>query len=388
MRASVARLMSDSLFMPLRVGNLQLRNRMALAPLTRHRSTLEGVPTDLNVEYYRQRAGAGLLITEGVYPSEMGKGYLFTPGLVSPAQAAGWRRVTDAVHREGGAIFCQLMHAGRLSDPLILPGNVEPVGASAVQPDPTARHYTINCPRPKRPYPQPRALTHSDVLNVIEEYRRAAVLAREVGFDGVEIHAASGYLPMQFLSTNTNLRTDEFGGSVEKRAAFLLAVVDAASAAVGSAFVAVKVGPGWTFHDVFDTDPIATYTHVTRELSKRRIAYLQVGNYGMSWDVHATLRPLFEGPYMAVAGYTRASARAAIDGGTADLIAFGQSYLANPDLADRYERGLGINRPNVATYYTQGAAGYTDYPTYDRADPDQLLPVDAAPTPISAEATG
>ena len=387
-RVSVLAPMTEEQFKPLRIGKLTLKNRMALAPLTRHRSTLEGVPTELNVEYYRQRAGAGLLITEGVYPSDMGKGYLFTPGLVSQAHVAGWRKVTDAVHREGGAIFCQLMHVGRLSDPLILPGNVEPIGASAVHPDPTARHYTVNCPRPKRPYPKPRALLHAEVLGVIGEYQRAAMLAREAGFDGVEIHAASGYLPMQFLSTNTNVRSDEFGGSVEKRAAFLLACVDASIAATEQSFVAVKIGPGWTFHDVFDTAPIATYSHVTRELAKRNIAYLQVGNYGMDWDVHGALRPLFPGPYMVVAGYTRASGAAAIRTGTADLVAYGQAYLANPDLADRYQQGRGINRPIIATYYTQGAAGYTDYPTFDQADPAQLLPVDSAPTPISAEATG
>jgi N-ethylmaleimide reductase len=380
--------LNDVLFQAIRVGNIMLRNRMALAPLTRHRSTLDGVPTELNVEYYRQRAGAGLLVTEGCYPSEMGKGYLFTPGLVTRAQVAGWRRVTDAVHTEGGAIFCQLMHVGRLSDPLILPGNVTPLAPSAVQPDPLARHYTINCPRPKRPYPYPRAMTRDDVLMAIDDYRRAAILAREAGFDGVEIHAASGYLPMQFLSTSTNLRDDAYGGSVHHRARFLLDCVDAIGAAVGPAFVAVKISPGWTFHNVFDDTAIETYTHVTRELSARHIAYLQVGNYGMDWDVHGMLRPLFDGPYMAVAGYTRASAIQAIEAGRADLIAFGQAYLANPDLADRYRQGHGINRPHIDTYYTQGATGYTDYPTFNDADPAKLLQVDSPPTPISAEATG
>lgn len=269
-----------TMFSPLKVGNVTLKNRMAMAPMTRQRSGLDGVPTDLNVEHYAQRASAGLIVTEGIFPSEMGCGYLFTPGLCNDAQMQGWKRVTDAVHARGGAIFGQIMHVGRLSDPLMLKGE-QPMAPSAVRPDPKARHYTVNCPRPKRPYPEPRAMTHAEVLRTIDEYARSAALAKQAGFDGVEVHAASGYLPMQFLSTNSNVRTDEWGGSVEKRAAFLLAVVDAMIAATDPGFVAVKIGPGWTFHDVFDDDPVATYTHVVKELSKRGIAYLQIGNYGM-----------------------------------------------------------------------------------------------------------
>lgn len=231
----------DVLFKPLRIGNVTLKNRLVMAPMTRNRSHLDGVPSALNVLHYQQRAGAGLIVTEGVYPSEMGKGYLFSPGLCTEAHAAGWQQVTEAVHEKGGAIFAQLMHVGRLSDPLMLNG-AQPVGVSAVQPDPTARHYTVTCPRPKRPYPEPRALATAEVYAVIEDYRRSAALARKAGFDGVEIHAASGYLPMQFLSTNTNLRSDEFGGSLENRARFLLAIVDAIAADQGSA----KCGAGPT----------------------------------------------------------------------------------------------------------------------------------------------
>ena len=263
-----------------------------------------------------------------------------------------------------------------------------PIAPSAVQPDPTARHYTVSCPRPKRPYPEPRALTHAEILGVIDDYRRCAMLAQQAGFDGVEIHAASGYLPMQFLSTNTNLRTDQWGGSVEKRAAFLLACLDTMIAATSPGFVAVKIGPGWTFHDVFDDHPVATYTYVVRELSKRGIAYLQVGNYGMDWDVYGTLRPLFDGPAMFVAGYTRQSAAAAINAGGADMIAFGQAYISNPDLAERYRHGQDITRPDIATYYTQGAEGYTDYSVFADTAPERLQPVDSPPTPLSAETTG
>lgn len=377
----------DAMFTPLRVGNVTIANRMAMAPMTRQRSLLDGTPTDLNVDYYRQRASAGLIVSEGIYPGPMGCGYLFTPGLHNDRHVAGWKRVTDAVHSAGGAIFGQIMHVGRLSDPLMLDGE-QPIAPSAVQPDPKARHYTVNCPRPKRPYPEPRAMTHAEVLGVIDDYARCAALARQAGFDGVEVHAASGYLPMQFLSTNANVRTDDWGGSVEKRAAFLLACVDAMIAATDPGFVAVKIGPGWTFHDVFDDDPVATYTYVVRELSKRGIAYLQIGNYGMEWDVYGTLRPLFDGPAMFVAGFTRQTAAATIASGAADMIGFGQAYISNPDLAERYRQGLDLTRPEISTYYTQGAEGYTDYPVHADSDPSRLQPVDASPTPLSAETTG
>ena len=376
----------DSLFQPLQIGRTKLKNRIAMAPMTRQRSSLDGVPTDLNVEYYRQRASAGLLISEGIYPSAMGRGYLFTPGLHNNAQRDGWKRVTEAVHGEGGAIFGQIMHVGRLSDPLMLDG-AQPAAPSAVQPDPTARHYTINCPRPKRPYPTPRAFTHAEVLGVIDDFRNCAVLAQQAGFDGVEIHAASGYLPMQFLSTNTNLRTDDWGGSVEKRCAFLLACVDAMIAATSKDFVAVKFSPGWSFHNVFDDDPVATYTYAVRELSKRGIAFLELGDYGIGW-VYDTLRPLFEGPTMFVAGFTQPTAAATVHSGKADMIGIGQAFISNPDLAERYRNGWKITRPEVATYYTQGAEGYTDYPVYANSDPEKLQDLDVQPIPISPATTG
>jgi N-ethylmaleimide reductase len=371
----------------MQIGDISIKNRLAMAPMTRQRSTLDGVPTDLNVEYYRQRASAGLIVSEGIYPSAMGKGYLFTPGLHTDAQVAGWKRVTDAVHAEGGAIFGQIMHVGRLSDPLMLDGR-QPFGPSAVQPDPYARHYTINCPRPKRPYPTPHAMTHAEVLAEVDAFRNSAVLAQQAGFDGVEIHAASGYLPMQFLSTNSNLRDDTWGGSVEKRAAFLLACVDAMSAATSPGFVAVKISPGWSFHNVFDDDPIATYSHVVRELSKRNIAFLEIGDYNVGWDVYGTLRPLFDGPAMYVAGFTRASAALAISDRGADMIGIGQAFISNPDLVERYQNGWMISRPDVETYYTQGAEGYIDYPVYADSDPATLQSLDTPPIPISPDTTG
>lgn len=272
----------------------------------------------------------------------------------------------------------QIMHVGRLSDPLVLPHGSMPIAPSAVRPDPEARHYTVNCPRAKRAYGTPHALTTEEVKAVIAEFAVAAANARRAGLDGIEIHAASGYLPMQFLSSNTNQRDDEYGGSIAGRAKFLLDCVDAAQAATSPGFVAVKVSPGWTFHDVFDDDPQATYEYVTTELSKRRIAFMEVGNYGQSWDVIGMLRPLFDGVMIGVAGFTRESAVKAIASGRVDMAAFGQAYIANPDLAERFREGLPLNRPDSATFYTQGAEGYTDYPLRGQGDADDMIPVNSA----------
>jgi N-ethylmaleimide reductase len=369
---------ADVLFQPLKLGEITVRNRLAMAPCTRQRAHVDGTPTEIMVEYYRQRAGAGVLITEGIAPAANGTGYFFMPGLFTDAHQEGWRKVTEAVHAEGGALFGQVMHVGRLTDTLMLPPGLKPVSASAVQPDPKARHYTVNCPRPKRPYGTPHALTVAEIAEVVGQFADCARRAREAGFDGVEIHGASGYLPMQFLSTNTNRRDDAYGGSVANRARFLLECVEAMQAATAPGFVAVKVGPGWTFHDVFDDDPIATYSHVAAELSKRGIAFLEVGNYGQPWDVHGTLRPLFEGPMIGVAGFTRATAIEAIAAGRMDMVAFGQAFIANPDLPERFRRRLPLNAPDTATYYTQGTEGYIDYPDYAAATAADLLPVDSA----------
>jgi N-ethylmaleimide reductase len=371
---------TETLFQPLRVGNLTLRNRIVLSPMTRHRSTLEGVPTALNVEYYRQRASAGLIITEGTYPCDMGRGYLFTPGICTEAQITGWRRVTDAVHAQGGLIVCQLMHCGRLSDPLVLPGNVDPIAPSAVPPDPKGR-YTQNCPRANRPYPRPRALTTAEVYGVIDDFRRATEHAAQAGFDGVEIHGGNGYLPMQFFSTNVNVRNDEFGGSPTRRAQFALSCVDAIASVKGASYVAIKIAPSQHFADIMEENPISTYSYLTRELSRRGIAYLHVSRRKVAWDVLGTLRRIFDGPIVGVGGFSRTIAAEAIATRTCDLTAFGQAYLANPDLAERYHEGWTVNRPDSATYYTQGAGGYTDYPPYDARDPAKQLPPDSAFAP-------
>lgn len=371
----------DPLFRPIEIGHLKLKNRIVMAPMTRQRASLAGGVTEIMVDYYRQRASAGLIVSEGLYPCPRGCGYLFSPGLHDDGQQAGWRDITDAVHSDGGAIFAQIMHVGRLSDPLILSG-AAPLAPSAVQPDPTARHYTINSPRPKRPYPRPQAMTHADILATVDAFADSATRARAAGFDGVEIHAGSGYLPMQFLSSNTNLRADEWGGSVERRTAFLLACVDAMAGATYPGFVAVKISPGWTFHDIFDTDPVATYSHLARELSKRGMAYLQIGDYGVGWDVYATLRPLFDGPIIQVSGYSRRSAAAAIACEGADMIAFGRAFISNPDLPQRLRYGWPTSRADPATFYTQGSEGYTDYPVHALSDPAGFEALDPPADPI------
>ncbi|MET1084104.1 MAG: alkene reductase [Burkholderiales bacterium] len=369
--------MLESLFSPLRVGGVTLRNRICMAPCSRHRAHLDGTPSAMMVEHYRQRASAGLIVAEATACSAMGTGFLFVPGIYTDAHVAGWRAVTDAVHAEGGAIFLQVEHVGRLSDPLLLPSGSLPFAPSAVQPDPTARHYTINCPRPKRVYGEPHAMTLAEIQSTIGEFAAASRRAREAGFDGVEVHAASGYLPMQFLSTNTNRRTDQYGGSVANRARFLLEVVEAMQAATAKSFVAVKIGPGWTYHDVFDEDPIATYSHVTAQLSSMDIAYLQVGNFNQDWDVTATMRRHFKGPLMGVKGFNRMDAGQAISNGLVDLVAYGQAFIANPDLIERFRKGLPLNVPDPETFYTQGVAGYNDYPLHSEADPANTVPVDS-----------
>jgi N-ethylmaleimide reductase len=355
---------AQALFSPIQVGEVTARNRIAMAPCTRQRAHLDGTPTDIMVDYYRQRAGAGLIISEGISPCAEGNGYLFAPGLYTDDQQAQWARIAAAVRAEGGAIFAQIMHVGRLTDPLILPRGAVPVAPSAVRPDPTGGLYTVTCPRPKRPYPEPHALTTAEVEAVVETYAACARRALAAGFDGVEVHAGSGYLPMQFLSPNTNRRTDRYGGGPPGRARFLLECVEAMQAATRKAFVAVKFSPGWTFHDVFDDNPLETYAYAAQALSRLEIAYLQVGNYGVGWDVLAALRPHFRGPFMGVVGFTRATAAAAVAARDLDLVAFGQGFIANPDLVERFQQDWPLNPLDVETLYTQGAEGYTDYPAY------------------------
>lgn len=344
-----------SLFSPIRVGALDLPSRIVMAPMTRNRSPGQ-VPTALNAEYYAQRAGAGLIVTEGTTPDASGRGYIDIPGLYEAAHVEGWRQVAGAVHAKGGRIFVQLMHTGRISHPDFLDG-AQPVSASAI-----AAPGQIYTHEGMKPHGTPRALEAAEIPTLIASYGRAARLAREAGLDGVEVHGANGYLPGQFLAPNVNQRQDEWGGSVENRARFLLGAVDAAVAAIGADRVGVRLSPGGTFNDIQDPDAPATYAYVAAELAKRNLAYLHIYNTNPGFDVPALIRAHYKGTLILNGGYDRARAEADIASGLADLVAFGVPFIANPDLPVRLAQGAALNAPDQATFYGGGAKGYTDYP--------------------------
>lgn len=347
----------DSLFQTLPLGLRTLRNRIVMAPMTRSRANDVGVPSELVATYYRQRASAGLIITEGTSPSAMGKGYVRTPGIYNDAQAQAWRAVTDAVHAEGGTIFLQIMHCGRIAHPSMLPEQAQPVAPSAVRAEGTA--WTDSGPQA---LVEPRALSTEEVLQVIEQHAQATRRALDAGFDGVELHAASGYLPEQFLSSKTNLRTDAYGGSVENRTRFVLETLRAMVAVAGPKRVGLKISPEMNFNDVVDAHPVQTYTTLVQGLQGLDLAYLHVALFNPATDYHALLRPLFQGAYLAGGGLTRESAQALLDSGVADAAVFGSPFLANPDLPERLRRDAALNAADRNTFYSPGAVGYTDYP--------------------------
>lgn len=344
-----------SLFSPIRLGAPNLPSRVVMAPMTRNRTPGQ-VPNALNAEYYAQRASAALIVTEGTAPDASGRGYIDIPGLYNPAQVEGWRHVASAVHAKGGHIFVQLMHTGRISHPDFLDG-AQPGSASAiVAPGEIYTHAGM------KPHGAPRALAAADIPALIATYGRAATLAREAGLDGVEVHGANGYLPGKFLAPNVNQRSDDWGGSVEKRARFLLGAVDAAIAAIGADRVGVRLSPGGVFNDIHDPDAPATYAYVTAELAKRNLAYLHIFDTKPGFDVAALVRAHYKGTLILNGGYDRARAEADIASGLADLVAFGVPFLANPDLPARLAQGAALNAPDKDSFYGGGAKGYTDYP--------------------------
>jgi len=348
-----------TLFDSLKLGPHTLKNRVIMAPMTRSRADAKGVLPSYAASYYGQRAGAGLIITEGTQPSDEGQGYARTPGIYTPAQIDAWRRVTDAVHAQGGRIFVQLMHVGRIAHPLNRLTDAAPVAPSAIQAAGTM--YTDQAGM--QPYPMPRALATEEIPGVIEQYITAAHAAFAAGFDGVEFHNGSGYLPNQFLESSTNQRTDRYGGSVENRARFSLEALDALAKVRGPEYVGVRLTPEMGFNDLRDDTPEATYSAFVKQLSGRGLAYLHVGNFNPQRDYHALLRPLYDGVYIAGVGFDAARADLFLREQKADAIAFGSSFIANPDLPERMRQGLPLSKADQATFYTPGEKGYTDYPT-------------------------
>lgn len=355
----------SELLSPVNLGSLGLPNRVVMSPMTRIRAGEGCVPTASMARYYAQRASAGLIITEGTHPGPMGRGYTHPPGLHTEEQAAGWRAVTDAVHAAGGRIFVQLMHAGRVSHSTLLPGHARPVAPSAIAASGEIHHFGG-----KSPFETPRALETEEVRGVVKEYRRAAVLSVAAGFDGVELHAATGYLPNQFQVTGSNRRTDAYGGSLENRSRFTLEVLEALCEVRGADRVGIKIAPGFTVNDMFDDDPAATYTFLAGRLNPLGLAYLHIGydsGYGRGtappFNAIDLLRPVYTGTLLAVGGFSKATGEAALKAGRADLVVFGRPYISNPDLVERFRLNAPLNPPDAKTFYGGDDHGYTDYST-------------------------
>lgn len=367
--------MTQHLFQPITVGPFTLAHRVAMAPLTRSRAGQPGdVPTAMNAEYYRQRASAALLITEATQISQQGQGYAWTPGIYSEAQIRGWRQVSDSVHGAGGLVFMQLWHVGRVSHPSFQPDNALPVAPSAL---PVPGKTFIIDEQGNGVWgdvPVPRALTTEEIAAIIEDYRRAARNALDAGMDGVEIHAGNGYLLDQFLNSNSNQRTDRYGGSVENRGRLLLEVVEAVVDEVGAERVGVRLTPMGRFMGMGDDTPEATFGHAVGELNHWPLAYLHlvepavVGtvkdeNFDPKWDeIIAQLRKTWDGVLILAGGYDPESAEAALASGRADMIAFGRPFLANPDLPRRIQENLPLNTPEPDSFFGGDERGYIDYP--------------------------
>jgi N-ethylmaleimide reductase len=350
--------MTTDLFAPYRLGELELRNRFVMAPMTRNRAGAGGIPTALNAEYYAQRAGAGLVVTEGTQPSAVGQGYPGTPGLHTDEQVAGWRLVADAVHARGGGIVAQLMHTGRIGHPSI-------TGLAPVGPSPIAAQGQVPTPEGMQDLVEPRELRTDELPGVVAEFVDAARRAVSAGLDGVELHAANGYLLHQFLASGSNVRTDAYGGSPENRARFVVEVAAAVVEAVGGQRVGLRVSPGHGFNDISETEIEATYEALVRGLEPLGLLYLHIAE-DPGTRYQDALRKLFSGPVVLSTGFAGpsdlATAQQAIDSGAADLFAIGRGFLANPDLVERLRTGAALNEPDASTFYAGTEKGYTDYP--------------------------
>jgi N-ethylmaleimide reductase len=352
------------LFSPAKLGSLSLQNHLVMCPLTRSRA-IGNVPNDLMVEYYGQRASAGLIITEGTSPSPNGLGYARIPGIYSDAQVAGWKKVTDAVHKRGAKFFMQLMHTGRIGHALNLPAGAKLLGPSAV----VAAGQMFTDQEGMKPHPQPAAMTDAELKSTIGEYVKAATNAIAAGFDGIELHAANGYLLEQFIRPNSNQRKDGYGGSIEGRARFVLEVAEATIAAIGKDKVGIRLSPYGVFNDMpLYPEMEADYTYLAQKLSEKGLVYVHLVDHSAGGappvpdSIKQTFRRVFKGTLILSGGYDAARAEADIASGKADLIAVGKGFLANPDLVTRWKNKGALNAPDPTTFYTPGAKGYTDYP--------------------------
>ena len=345
-----------TLFDPVTIGAWDLPNRIIMAPLTRARAGAERIPNALMAEYYRQRASAGLIISEATSVTPMGVGYADTPGIWSSEQVQGWRLVTEAVHQAGGRILLQLWHVGRISDPMFLNG------ALPVAPSPIAAAGHVSLVRPLKPFVTPRALELEEIPGVIAAYRQGAENAQRAGFDGVEIHGANGYLLDQFLQDKTNHRQDAYGGPVENRARLMLEVTDAVVSVWGSERVGMHLAPRGDAHDMGDSNSPATFGYVARELGRRRIAFICARESLGENRLGPQLKTAFGGSYIANEKFTQTTANQVLAAGEADAVAFGVPFLANPDLPERFRQNSPLNEPEPPTFFAPGSKGYTDYP--------------------------
>ncbi len=353
-----------SLFDPLTVGDLTLRNRIVMAPLTRSRSGVERIPGVLVARYYAQRASAGLIISEATSVTPLGVGYADTPGIWSDEQVDGWKLTTDAVHRAGGLIFMQLWHVGRISDPVFLDGQ-PPVSASAI-----AAKGEVSLLRPKRPFPIPRPLSLAEIADVVEAYRKGAQNAKRAGFDGVELHGANGYLLDQFLQDSSNKRDDAYGGSIENRARLMLEAVDAAISVFGAQRVGLHIAPRGDIHDMGDSHPLSTFGYVAHAMRERGLAFLMAREHLGADSLGPQIKAAFGGVFIANERLDHASAKDLVESGAVDAVGFGKLFISNPDLPERFRSQAPLNPWTAETFYTPGPEGYVDYAALESANAD------------------
>ena len=359
----------SALFQPLKLGRLEFRNRIVMAPLTRSRAAQPGdVPSEMNARYYAQRASAGLIISEASQISRQGQGYAFTPGMYTDAQERGWRLVTEAVHAAGGRIAAQLWHVGRISHHLLQEDGQAPVAPSALRAE-HGESFVVLPEGPRRvPCDEPRALRTEEIPGIVADYAHAAERALRAGFDMLELHAANGYLLQQFLAPNSNLRTDRYGGSLEHRTRIVLEALDALIGVAGADRVGVRISPHFVRHDIDDPQTEAMHLYLAREFDRRGVAYVHTvdsswsAGPSLSGEFHARLRQAYGGRIIVCGGYDAARGAARIEQGVADAVAYGRAFIANPDLVRRMREGAALNAPDPATFYGGAEHGYLDYP--------------------------